>query len=126
MDAESIAALAMCGMVGEAALPSIKTPIGDIRINEDVDVRYNSDGGFYRARVSAIEEDAIRVTYPEDQVGTAMSRRGAETRHCSLGSPMAARYTTALSLPSSTVSDRPPCLCHRPGTSRRRRFRSQT
>eukprot|EP01043_Picozoa_sp_COSAG02_P019261 COSAG02_NODE_921_length_15917_cov_4.428057_9_plen_100_part_00 len=77
MDAESIAALAMCGMVGEAALPSIKTPIGDIRINEDVDVRYNSDGGFYRARVSAIEEDAIRVTYPEDQVGTAMSRRGA-------------------------------------------------
>jgi len=67
MDAESIAALAMCGMVGEAALPSIKTPIGDIHINEDVDVRYNSDGGFYRARVSAIEEDAIRVTYPEDQ-----------------------------------------------------------
>ena len=78
MDAESIAALAMCGMVGEAALPSVKTPIGDIHINEDVDVRYNSDGGFYRARVSAIEEDAIRVTYPEDQVGrTAMSEGDA-------------------------------------------------
>ena len=73
MDAESIAALAMCGLVGEVALP-----IGDIHINGDVDVRYNSGGGVYRARVSAIEEDAIRATYPEDQVGrTAMSEGDA-------------------------------------------------
>ena len=76
MDAESIAALAMCGMVGEAALPSIKTPIGDLRINDEVYVRYGSDGGFYRAKVSAIEDHAVRVTYPEDQVGTPMSRGG--------------------------------------------------
>ena len=40
MDAESIAALATCGLVGEAALP-----IGDIHINGDVDVWYNSGGG---------------------------------------------------------------------------------
>ena len=73
MDAESIAALAMCGMVGEAAVPSVKTSIGDIRVNEEVDVRYNSDGGFYRAKVSAIDEDTIKVTYPEDQVGTTPS-----------------------------------------------------
>ena len=39
MDAESIAALAMCGMVGEAAVPSIKTLIGEVRVNDEVDVR---------------------------------------------------------------------------------------
>ena len=70
MDAESIAALAMCGMVGEAAAPSIRTPIGEVRVNDEVDVRYSSDGGFYRAKVSAIDAESIAVTYPEDQVST--------------------------------------------------------
>ena len=75
MDDEAIAAMAMCGMVGGPASggPALRTAVGEMTLGMSLEVRYRStgddgDGGFYRAKVSAIGDESIQVTYPETQV----------------------------------------------------------
>ena len=92
MDDEAIAAMAMCGMVGGPASggPALRTAVGEMTLGMSLEVRYRStdddgDGGFYRAKVSAIGDESIQVTYPETQVPrrvAPVARSAVATRGC--------------------------------------------